>query len=95
MVTTFPESVYFKLIESASPFGVNSDKLERCTSLKLLSQDTINSKIIEKIKKEIAVFILNFIFNRLDKTEVEDSMTFGTLDLDEYTYTISIADALT
>lgn len=40
--------------------------------------------------KELSMSILNFIFNKLDKTSIEESMTFGVLDLDEYTFTISL-----
>ncbi|MCK5731912.1 MAG: hypothetical protein KAH13_02770 [Tenericutes bacterium] len=54
---------------------------------------TLNSYYLGN--KGLSLTLLNIIFNRLDKTEVEDSMTFGTLDLDEHTYTISITDAIT
>lgn len=40
--------------------------------------------------KELSMRILDFIFNKLDKSSIEDSMTFGVLDLDEYTFTISL-----
>ncbi|MCK4551434.1 MAG: hypothetical protein KAU02_00860 [Tenericutes bacterium] len=54
---------------------------------------TLNSYYLGN--KGLSLTLLNIIFNRFDKTEVEDSMTFGILDLDEYTYTISITDAIT
>lgn len=41
-------------------------------------------------EKAMSMTILNYIFNRLDKTTVENSMTLGTLNLDDYTYTISL-----
>ncbi|MCF7931260.1 MAG: hypothetical protein K9L02_07105 [Acholeplasmataceae bacterium] len=40
--------------------------------------------------KELSMRILDFVFDKLDKSTIEDSMTFGTLDLDEYTFTISL-----
>lgn len=40
--------------------------------------------------KELSMRILDFAFNKLDKSTIEDSMTFGTLDLDTYTFTISL-----
>lgn len=44
--------------------------------------------------REMSMSLLNMIFNRMDKASIEASMTFGTLDLDQYTYSISLADAL-
>jgi hypothetical protein len=38
-----PESVYFKLIESASPLGENSSKVDCWTSLKLPSHETVTA----------------------------------------------------
>ena len=38
--------------------------------------------------------LLDYLFDRMNKEDIEDSMTFGTLDLDKYEYTISITDAL-
>ncbi len=45
-------------------------------------------------EKEMSMKILNFTFDKIDKDNIEDSMTFGDLDLDNYTFTISISDAL-
>lgn len=44
--------------------------------------------------RAMSLKILNFAFDKINKDNIEDSMTFGDLDLDNYTYTISIADAL-
>jgi len=44
-------------------------------------------------EKELSMNLLNYIFERLNKSEIEDNMTFGTLNLDDYTYSISVADA--
>ncbi len=40
--------------------------------------------------KELSMKILDFAFNKLDKSTIEDSMTFGVLDLDDYTFTFSL-----
>jgi len=42
--------------------------------------------------KEISFQVLDFIFDKLDKTSIEESMTTGTLDLTEYTYSISLVN---
>lgn len=44
--------------------------------------------------RELSMKLLDYIFDRMNKQSVEDSMSFGTLDLDDYTYSISITDAL-
>jgi len=38
----------------------------------------------------LSLTILDFIFNQLDKTSIEESITSGVLDLDDYTYTVSV-----
>jgi len=40
--------------------------------------------------KKLSMKILDFAFNKLDKSSIEDSMTFGVLDLDAYTFTFSL-----
>ncbi len=40
--------------------------------------------------KPFTVEQLDYILARLDKSAIEDSVSFGTLDLDEHTYTVSI-----
>jgi hypothetical protein len=37
--------------------------------------------------------MLDYLVSKIDKGAVENNMTFGELDLDEYTFTISISDA--
>lgn len=44
--------------------------------------------------KDLSMSLLNFIFDRMNKTDIEDSITFGSLNLTDYTYTISILDAM-
>ena len=34
--------------------------------------------------------VLDYLFTKLDKASIEESMTFGTLDLDEYSFTITL-----
>ncbi|MBU1094193.1 MAG: hypothetical protein KKH01_07005 [Firmicutes bacterium] len=36
--------------------------------------------------------ILDYIFTKLDKASIEDSITYGVLDLDLYTFTVSMLD---
>ncbi len=43
-------------------------------------------------ERDLSIKILDFIFNKLDKDSVESSMTMGTLDLNDYTYTLSLLD---
>lgn len=40
--------------------------------------------------KKLSFKILDFIFTQLDKNHIEESITSGILDLDAYTYTISL-----
>lgn len=40
--------------------------------------------------KELSMKILDFAFNKLDKSSIEDSMTYGVLDLEAYTFTFSL-----
>lgn len=42
--------------------------------------------------KNLSFKILDYLFTKLDKPSIEDSITYGILDLDEYTYTIQILD---
>jgi len=44
--------------------------------------------------RTMSMKLLDMIFERMDKANIENNMTFGELDLDNYTYTISIADAI-
>jgi len=44
-------------------------------------------------EKSMSMNLLDYIFNQMNKDSIEDSMTFGTLDLDDYTFSISIRDA--
>jgi hypothetical protein len=41
---------------------------------------------------KLSLKILDYVFDKLGKTAVEDSMTMGTLNLDNYTYTVSIIE---
>lgn len=34
--------------------------------------------------------VLDYLFTKLDKVSIEESMTFGVLDLDEYSFTITL-----
>ncbi len=43
-------------------------------------------------ERAMSMKMLDFTMNRLDKANIEDNMTFGELDLDEYTYMISLSD---
>ena len=43
--------------------------------------------------RAMSLRILNFAFDKINKDTIEESMTFGELDLDNYTFTISISDA--
>ncbi|XFA98260.1 hypothetical protein ACAG96_05130 [Candidatus Izemoplasma sp. B36] len=42
----------------------------------------------------LSMSILDNIFNRMNKDDLEDSISFGELNLDDYTYTLSINDAI-
>ena len=44
-------------------------------------------------ERDLSMNLLNMIFDKLDKDNIENSITFGELDLDKYEYTISISDA--
>jgi len=39
---------------------------------------------------DISFKVLDYLMTKLDKDSVEESMTFGVLDLDEYTFTFSL-----
>lgn len=41
---------------------------------------------------KLSLKMLDYLFEKLDKTSIEDSMTMGVLDLDNYTYTVSIIE---
>ena len=43
--------------------------------------------------RELSIKMLDYLVSKIDKGAVENNMTFGELDLDEYTFTISISDA--
>jgi hypothetical protein len=43
--------------------------------------------------RDLSLKMLDFIMDKMDKDAIENDMTFGELDLDTYTYTISITDA--
>jgi len=40
--------------------------------------------------KNLSFKILDYLFTKLDKNKIEESITLGILDLDEYTFTISL-----
>lgn len=42
--------------------------------------------------RDLSIKMLNFLMNRMDKNAIESNMTFGELDLDSYTFTISNED---
>lgn len=43
--------------------------------------------------RDLSLEMLDFIISKIDKEAVESDVSFGELDLDTYTYTISISDA--
>jgi len=42
--------------------------------------------------KNLSFRMLDYMFTKLDKTSIEDNMTFGVLDLEAYTYTIELVN---
>lgn len=45
-------------------------------------------------ERELSIRMLDFLMDRMDKDAIESNMSFGELDLDAYTFTISIDDAI-
>ncbi len=52
---------------------------------------TLNSYSLGE--RNMSMNLLDYIFNQMNKDSIEENMTFGTLNLDDYTYSISIRDA--
>lgn len=51
---------------------------------------TLNSYALGE--KKLSKSLLEMLFKRVNKEEIEDSVSFGTLNLDDYTYKIEIYD---
>ncbi len=51
---------------------------------------TLTLSQVQIADQTISMSMLDFIMSKVDKTSIENSMTSGVLDLDNYTYTLSM-----